>query len=764
MSDPVVLFSFTDWQTSHPKDPPPGDRLDAQFNEHRVAINDVESKLNDIRRADGKLVNGIVTQDALDPSAFDAIEASIIAAATPLVTSAGGSSLAAQASASAASVSAAGAESARLEAVAAAAILASDSSGALAQIAAAKAAAEALALEANAKAADVVNDANDAEYWGNYSYSWGQVSWRWAEYMEGPIPADILAIMGISGDHWSARFWATAAANSASGAGSSASDAAAQAAAAAAAAAAAEAAAEDAVDTMEEFQNTYYGGHPSAPTSSPTGGPLTEGAMYFNTTTDQLFVYGNGTWNPVTTPSGSGVSAVDVVFAPAGNIGAINVQTAIQELDTEKVPEAPSDGGTYGRRNAAWVSVTSPTIDWGDITGIPATFPPSPHSHPISDVTGLQTALDGRATDAELAAEVTARTNADSTLQGNINAVDSALTAETGARTSADTALDGRLDVVETALPTKIGEAPNDGKQYARKSLAWAEIIGGASINLGPPSTPSPGQLWWDSDTGKFYIFYDDGNSSQWVQVNAMPNMAGLVQKAGDTMTGNLAVDPATGTAQISIDKTEGVAAQLRFSKGNLGRWVVFADTSAEAGAEVGSDFAIGRYNDAGTYLGPVLNANRKTGLISAELVMPIGFAHRQGAGTVSLGTSVWTKINMGSLGYNIPSGWSISGNSLVVPRTGHYNITASVSINTPASACVILAGFGINNVLAPLSSARIAQQVANNANWTMNTSRPVLMTAGQSIELLGFCSIAGAAVVDASDGTYITAHMVAAA
>lgn len=33
---------------------------------------------------------------------------------------------------------------------------------------------------------------------------------------------------------------------------------------------------------------------------------------------------------------------------------------------------------------------------WGNVSGKPSTFPPSTHSHPISEVTGLQTALDGK--------------------------------------------------------------------------------------------------------------------------------------------------------------------------------------------------------------------------------------------------------------------------------------------------------------------------------------------------------------------------------
>jgi len=38
-----------------------------------------------------------------------------------------------------------------------------------------------------------------------------------------------------------------------------------------------------------------------------------------------------------------------------------------------------------------------------------------------------------------------------------------------------------------------------------------------------PPNTPTPneGELWWESDTGDLYIYYNDGDSSQWVMTNA---------------------------------------------------------------------------------------------------------------------------------------------------------------------------------------------------------------------------------------------------
>lgn len=59
-------------------------------------------------------------------------------------------------------------------------------------------------------------------------------------------------------------------------------------------------------------------------------------------------------------------------------------------------------GGTAGQAllkvsgtdfDLAW---GAPTVDWAAVTGKPATFAPSAHSHVIADVTGLQTALDGK--------------------------------------------------------------------------------------------------------------------------------------------------------------------------------------------------------------------------------------------------------------------------------------------------------------------------------------------------------------------------------
>ena len=34
-----------------------------------------------------------------------------------------------------------------------------------------------------------------------------------------------------------------------------------------------------------------------------------------------------------------------------------------------------------------------------------------------------------------------------------------------------------------------------------------------------PPPAPEPKRLWWESDTGILWIYYDDGSSQQWVEI-----------------------------------------------------------------------------------------------------------------------------------------------------------------------------------------------------------------------------------------------------
>ena len=50
---------------------------------------------------------------------------------------------------------------------------------------------------------------------------------------------------------------------------------------------------------------------------------------------------------------------------------------------------------------------------------------------------------------------------------------------------------------------------------------------GNLSMSDTPPLNPQNGQMWWETDTGNLFAWFNDGDSSQWVQIN-VPNVTGL--------------------------------------------------------------------------------------------------------------------------------------------------------------------------------------------------------------------------------------------
>lgn len=60
---------------------------------------------------------------------------------------------------------------------------------------------------------------------------------------------------------------------------------------------------------------------------------------------------------------------------------------------------------------------------------------------------------------------------------------------------------------------------PNDPQHAVTK--AYVDAIPNSQVIVSdlPPTTADENQLWWDSDNGVMYLWYDDGNSTQWIQV-----------------------------------------------------------------------------------------------------------------------------------------------------------------------------------------------------------------------------------------------------
>lgn len=134
-------------------------------------------------------------------------------------------------------------------------------------------------------------------------------------------------------------------------------------------------------------------------------------------TTGQLLRWNGTAWAPTTisipvssvfgrtgavVAASGDYTASQVTNVAAGNVSAITVQAAINELDTEKATavhtHAASDvtSGTMAtaRLGAGTASASSflrgdsswAAVGWTDVTGKPSTFTPSTHSHPLSEI------------------------------------------------------------------------------------------------------------------------------------------------------------------------------------------------------------------------------------------------------------------------------------------------------------------------------------------------------------------------------------------
>ena len=92
-----------------------------------------------------------------------------------------------------------------------------------------------------------------------------------------------------------------------------------------------------------------------------------------------------------------------------------------------------------------------------------------------------------------------------------------------------------------------VGAQGAQGHQGVQGSVGIASL----TISTGAPSSPAQGDMWWDSDDGDLHLYFNDGSSSQWVNINAGSAGAQGVQGAAGA-AGAQGAQGATGSATIS--------------------------------------------------------------------------------------------------------------------------------------------------------------------------------------------------------------------
>lgn len=89
--------------------------------------------------------------------------------------------------------------------------------------------------------------------------------------------------------------------------------------------------------------------------------------------------------------------------------------------------------------------------------------------------------------------------------------------------------------------------------------------------------------------------------------------VTGTVLKAGDTMTGDLAIVKAT--PQMALDATGLTRARLRFRRGGLLRYDLYLENDAEIGGDVGGSLKLDSATDAGVFKENIWAIARATGV-----------------------------------------------------------------------------------------------------------------------------------------------------
>ena len=71
------------------------------------------------------------------------------------------------------------------------------------------------------------------------------------------------------------------------------------------------------------------------------------------------------------------------------------------------------------------------------------------------------------------------------------------------------------VDSVKMVAGTGVSTTVNNAGQF---TVGLSSSTANVSVGATPPADQPAGAMWWDSDTGDSYIYYNDGNTSQWVQ------------------------------------------------------------------------------------------------------------------------------------------------------------------------------------------------------------------------------------------------------
>jgi hypothetical protein len=135
---------------------------------------------------------------------------------------------------------------------------------------------------------------------------------------------------------------------------------------------------------------------------------------------------------------------------------------------------------------------------------------------------------------------------------------------------------------------------------YNSTKGVWEASAASVPMSDNPPANPAQGDLWFDSSVAKTYIYYNDGSSSQWVQLNPSGGSDGA-DATGGGESPVIYTEPPTSHALSPEGSTSTVQMQAVDPEGTAITYgIAYANSTNARPAQLSADTTIDQ--NTGTY------------------------------------------------------------------------------------------------------------------------------------------------------------------
>jgi hypothetical protein len=274
-------------------------------------------------------------------------------------------------------------------------------------------------------------------------------------------------------------------------------------------------------------------------------------------------------------------------------------------------------------------------------------------------------------------------------------------------------AVSGLVTLTTNGTPTE--ELPNGAIAidttnhifYYRSNNAWNQVTtgggGNASLTVSdtPPAGPESGDLWFESDTGKTFVYYDSfwvevGESGGYVLAESISGNAATATKLATARTISLTGD-ISGSVLFDGSANASISATIQPNSITLG-----TDTTGDYISSLVAGTGLNISNNSGESATPTISIGQDVGTSASVTFAAI-------SATASVASSSTTSANLGYIG--LPQNSKAANYELVIGDQGkHIYVTSTSTITIPANSSV---GFPIGSVVTIIAAAGATVTIA---------------------------------------------------